>query len=733
MFAAVVFQSPLLTSLPLMKQNGLVRFTGLLLICLFAVVAYPKPAHAQQTPAYAGLDTLQLRTIFAEPFLPGVRPGLSGFSPIGNHVHFSWNDSSYAATSQYRVDLSGSLVERVDDDLTHVANSAVSPNRQLIAYTKDRSLFVAGLDGSAPRAVFSARGVGGRPHWSADSRSLAFTNAGDVWTIHIENGEVAQHTSRAGSAPGFFIRGWAAGDSVIVVQQTDTSHYREVFFPEYVPEFVLPGGSRRGQPKVTLSAVNLRDNEITQIYEAEAYILNTAVSPGGRYFVYDVTDHDMKERTIVSYDFGVEGGASTTIHQETTEGWIYSPLLRLAFAPEGDMLFFTSEQSGFSHIYVSRGNGSRLSQITSGDFEVDWVDWIGVNTLAFSSTQQDPGLRNLYTVNINTRNRTRLTRTPAFRWGWQVSPDQRYIAYLKTSWNKPAEIHLIDIRRPDDEVQLTQTVPERFNEISWQVPDYYRIPNRDNELISMDVLKPHNFDPTQKYPVVVFVHGAGSLQNVFQGWSRSYPREYMFHQLLNRSGYVVVEVDFRHSTGYGRKFREDVTNWMGKFELNDVIDGLDYLDETYGYLDLDRVGIYGGSYGGFMALYAVTHAPERFHAAAALRAVTNWRNYYHANPGYTRPRLGTPEENPEHYDRSSPITYADSLTRPVIILHGLIDDNVGFQDAAQYINVLIESGNTNFDMMMYPAERHAYQNPEAWHDQYLRIYNFFERHIKQAE
>ncbi|AXI99889.1 Dipeptidyl aminopeptidase/acylaminoacyl peptidase [Cyclonatronum proteinivorum] len=719
-----------------MKITDTVRRANVLLLLPVLFLCFSlisQPAEARQQQAYAGLDTLQLRTIFAEPYLPGVRPGLMGFSPIGNHVHFTWNDSSYIQTSQYRVDLTGALVERVDDEMTHVANSVVSPNRQLIAYTRDRALHIAGLDGSSPRAVFSARGVGGRPHWSSDSRRVAFTNGGELWTIHLENGEVAQHTNRGDGEPNFFIRGWAAGDSVIVVQQTDTSHYQEILFPEYVPEFVQAGASRRGQPNITLSAVNLRSNEISLIYEGEAYVLNTAISPDGRYFVYDVTDHDMKERSIISYDFSVEGGANTTIHSETTEGWIYGPLLRVAFAPESNMLFFTSEQSGFSHIYTARGDGSRLAQITSGDFEVDWVDWIGSNTLAFSSTQQDPGLRDLYTVNINTRSRTQLTRTPAFRWGWQVSPDNRHITYLKTSWNKPADVYLIDIRRPDEEVQLTQTVPERFNEIDWQKPEYYRIPNRDDQLISMDVLKPHDFDPSQQYPVVVFAHGAGSLQNVFQGWSRSYPREYMFHQLLNRSGYVVVEVDFRHSTGYGRKFREDVTNWMGDPELRDIIDGLDYLDENYGYLDLDRVGIYGGSYGGFMALYAVTHAPDRFHAAAALRAVTNWRNYFHANPGYTRPRLGTPDENPEHYDRSSPITYANELLRPVIILHGLIDDNVGFQDAAQYINILIESGNTDFDMMMYPSERHGFQNPEAWHDQYLRFYNFFDRHIMNAE
>lgn len=205
----------------------------------------------------------------------------------------------------------------------------------------------------------------------------------------------------------------------------------------------------------------------------------------------------------------------------------------------------------------------------------------------------------------------------------------------------------------------------------------------------------------------------------------------MFHQFLTYHGYMVVEVDFRHSTGYGRKFREDVTNWMGRYETMDIVDGLDWLqEETGGALDLDNVGIYGGSYGGFMALYALTDKPDRFHAAAALRKVSNWRNYYYANPWYTLPRLGDPEEVPEHYDRSSPLTYASELEHPVILLHGLTDDNVGVQDAFQYAEKLIQSGHEEFEMMIYPSEPHGFTSPNSWYDEYSRIFEFFEEYLK---
>ncbi len=707
--------------------------------------------HAQSP---AGLDTLQLETIFFEPYLPGVRPSITGFSPIGNHIYFSWNDSSYAETGPYIVDLSGSLTEPVDEEYAHLPRAAVSPNRTSIAYISDNKVMVSGLDGTGERTVFSASSITGTPVWSSDSRRLAFVVKGDVWTFHLEDAHVRQVTEKTDDEPSFFIRGWADNDTRLVLQQTDTSHYRDVYFPRYVPEFVEPGQSRRGQPHVKLTIANLEpavfdESEDTEendtdtngeeddengnsrfhvLYEGESYILNTDISADTRYFLYDFTDHDMKEREIRIFDMASD--SEITLFSESTEGWMYPSLLQASFAPDGNVLFFTSEESGFNHIYTARGDGSRLTRVTEGDFEIDWVDWIGSNSLTYSSTERDPGLRDLYSVNINTRSTTRMTAAEAFRYDFRVSPDMRYITYMKTTWNRPAEIYVIDVRRPEDEIRLTHSVPERFDEIDWQKPEYYRFMGRDSTMISMDVLKPHNFDPDAEHPVVVFVHGAGSLQNVFQGWSRSYPREYMFHQFLNRHGYVVVEVDYRHSTGYGRAFREDVTNWMGRYELNDIVDGLNFIQDEYGYLDMERVGIYGGSYGGFMALYALSHEPDIFSAGAALRAVTNWVNYYHANPGYTRPRLGTPEDDPEHYERSSPITYADSLARPALILHGLIDDNVGFQDAAQYIDRLILSGNTNFDMMMYPSERHAYTMPESWHDQYLRIFNFFEKHLK---
>ncbi len=349
---------------------------------------------------------------------------------------------------------------------------------------------------------------------------------------------------------------------------------------------------------------------------------------------------------------------------------------------------------------------------------------------------------------------TPLTSEEGYRYQFQLTPDKRSVVYAKTYFNQPYDLYRLDItadsRTTNEEIQLTYSVPDSFYNLDWQQEEYVRIPSRDGSTsLAVSVLYPDGYEKqndaedisdaddindaeNDTYPVVVFVHGAGSLQNVFKGWSNSYWREYMFHQFLTHQGYIVLEVDYRHSTGYGRKFREDVTNWMGKYETEDIVDGLDWLKEhTNGAADLSRVGIYGGSYGGFMALYAASVEPDRFHAAAALRKVTNWRNYYYANPWYTLPRLGDPDVVPNHYDRSSPLTYVSDIKAPVLLLHGLIDDNVGFQDAMQYTDELIRAGDKDFELMVYPSELHGFTEPTSWLDEYTRIYRFFEKHLNE--
>ena len=223
---------------------------------------------------------------------------------------------------------------------------------------------------------------------------------------------------------------------------------------------------------------------------------------------------------------------------------------------------------------------------------------------------------------------------------------------------------------------------------------------------------------------VLFVHGAGYLQNVHQWWS-SYFREYMFHNMLADMGYVVLDVDYRASAGYGRDWRTAIYRHMGGRDLQDYVDASQYAQETYD-IDAERVFIYGGSYGGFITLMALFNEPEHFGGGAALRSVTDWAHYNH---GYTSNILNTPATDSLSFALSSPINFAEGLEDPLVILHGMIDTNVQFQDVVRLAQRLIELGKEDWEMAVYPVAGHGFTEPASWTDEYRRILKLIEETV----
>jgi len=195
----------------------------------------------------------------------------------------------------------------------------------------------------------------------------------------------------------------------------------------------------------------------------------------------------------------------------------------------------------------------------------------------------------------------------------------------------------------------------------------------------------------------------------------------MFHNLLTDLGYTVLDIDYRASSGYGRDWRTGIYRHMGGKDLSDQVDGAKHLVEKYG-VDADRIGIYGGSYGGFITLMALFTAPEVFKSGAALRSVTDWAHYNH---GYTSNILNTPEEDPIAYRRSSPIYFAEGLKGNLLMAHGMVDVNVHFQDVVRLYQRLIELGKDNWEMAIYPVEDHGFVEPSSWTDEYKRILKLF--------
>jgi len=221
------------------------------------------------------------------------------------------------------------------------------------------------------------------------------------------------------------------------------------------------------------------------------------------------------------------------------------------------------------------------------------------------------------------------------------------------------------------------------------------------------------------------VHGAGYLQNAHKWWS-SYFREYMFNNLLCDKGYTVMDIDYRGSAGYGRDWRTGIYRFMGGKDLTDQVDAAKYMTDSLG-VNPSNIGLYGGSYGGFITLMALFTTPDVFKAGAALRPVTDWAQYNH---GYTSNILNEPFTDSIAYRRSSPLYWAAGLKNHLLICHGIVDTNVNFQDAVKLSQRLIELGKDNWEIIGYPMEDHGFVEPSSWTDEYKRILKLFETNLK---
>lgn len=265
--------------------------------------------------------------------------------------------------------------------------------------------------------------------------------------------------------------------------------------------------------------------------------------------------------------------------------------------------------------------------------------------------------------------------------------------------------------------QLTNSTTDEFKSYDWRTPEIVNFKADDGEMVAARLYKPENPNGA----AVIFVHGAGYLQNVHKWWS-TYYREYMFHNFLTDLGYTVMDIDYRGSDGYGRDWRTGIYRHMGGKDLSDQVDGAEYLVAEHG-IDADRLGIYGGSYGGFITLMAMFTAPGVFQSGAALRSVTDWAHYNH---GYTQNILNTPLEDSVAYRRSSPIYHAEGLEGKLVMLHGMVDSNVQFQDVVRLSQRLIELGKKDWDLAVFPLESHGFVEASSWADEYRRIYELFE-------
>ncbi|MDK6075806.1 S9 family peptidase [Massilia varians] len=433
---------------------------------------------------------------------------------------------------------------------------------------------------------------------------------------------------------------------------------------------------------------------------------------------------DNKDRWIATVD--LQAARLKPLHRLTDNAWVNYDNNEFGWLPDNRTLWYLSEESGYSHLYTQSAEGGPARALTSGKWEASDVRWSHDGRMAYvMCNRETPGDYEVCAVDAKNgaiREVTSLDGVERFT----LSPDEKKLLVHWSSSYTPVQLATVPVSG-GAATKLTDTRTAEFKARQWVEPQYVAVPSSaGGDPVWAKLYRPAQLEPGKKYPVVMFVHGAGYLQNV----SKRYPnyfREQMFHNLLVQKGYVVLDMDYRASKGYGAKWRNAIYRQMGHPELVDYIDGVNYMVAQH-QGDAKNVGVYGGSYGGFMTFMALMRAPETFKSGAALRPVTDWVTYNH---GYTANILNTPDIDPEAYRISSPIEYADKLQGHLLIAHGMVDDNVFYQDSVRMAQRLIELKKDNWELASYPLERHAYVQPEAWYDQYRRIYQLFERTLKQ--
>ena len=526
---------------------------------------------------------------------------------------------------------------------------------------------------------------------------------------------------------------------IIVTERTDgakrpnvPNYVTESSYTEDIPARTFVGDA---QDKRTLAVLNLETGKaVTPDPPAkrDARWVMPQISDDGSLAVAHVRAANNKDRWLVAVD--PESGRTRVIDALHDDAWVRElngpgpndP--SFGWMPDQKHLWFLSERDGWMHLYTvdATADHAPAKQLTEGKWEIESLALSSDRKKFYiTSTEAHPGERHIYAMPIEGGARTRLSSMIGGSAG-EASPDDATFGVVYSASTKPHEVYLMANRAGAEAKQITTTPTEEWRSFKWAEPRLVTYRTRDGVDVYARLFTPEMMgakrDPAA--PAVVFVHGAGYAQNAHKYWP-SYYREYMFHNLLASRGYVVLDPDYRASSGYGRDWRTAIYRHMGGKDLDDVVDGAKFLVSTE-KVNAKHIGVYGGSYGGFITLMAMFTSPDTFAAGAALRPVTDWSHYNH---GYTSNILNEPQEDAEAYRKSSPIYFAEGLKGALLICHGMVDTNVLFQDSVRLVQRLIELHKENWSIAPFPVENHGFEEETSWADEYKRILKLFDENL----
>ncbi|HZS54640.1 MAG TPA: prolyl oligopeptidase family serine peptidase [Bryobacteraceae bacterium] len=658
------------------------------------------------------------------------------WSPDGRYIAFVWDEGGVG--NLYVVGTSG---DKTPKRLTHLTEGQIagafwSKDGALLFYPSEGTLWqVALADGNA-QPVWQPSLRGRDFALAPDGTQIAFVRVSqhggaDLCVRSINSKEETLVAHNAVSIAGLV---WSpdsqhiafnAGSRSIIHNQT----------PAYSGAKIIYTITERTNGK--LEVVSTTGRSATEIdvpagFGGLRWVDNSHV-------VLDRQSSDFKKRT--SYVADISDGKAHILHQDTDEKFWSIPG-EAGFAaqpsPDGKWIAFVSDRDGWDHLYVMSASGGEPIELTNGNFEAWRPEWShDSKKLAFDANSPNhPGDRQLFIADLNGNpghsSLVCITAGKGTNIAARWSPDDRSVVYQHTDPQNSADLFMTAAEANAKPVRLTKSMPEGLDHSVFVEPQFVHFAGADGRTVPGWLFVPKNLDRSKKHPAVVWIHGDGINQN-YDGWhvQRNYAVYYSFHQYLLQQGYVVFAPDYRGSIGYGRAWRQGVYMDVGGKDAKDAWMSANYL-KTLPYVDPNRIGVWGLSYGGFFTLIAVTDQPTLFRAAVDVAGVVDYAMYYEDpyHGAWTASRIGTPEEHPDVYRNASPISHIDRLQRPLLILHGTADVNVPYLESVRLIDEALKNHKGDLiHFMMYPGEFHYFAREHVLRDAWTRVDNFFNKNL----
>ena len=586
---------------------------------------------------------------------------------------------SYSA-NYYLFDRATEQLQPLDEQRQPQTLAEYSPDGNQVSYIYENNIYVKNLN------------TGIVTQLTVDGKKNAIVNGTTDWVYEEEFAFIKAYD-------------WSPDSKYLAYLKFDereVKEFRMTFFNELYPDsydFKYPKAGEENS-KVSVHIADIESAKEQEIFIGQyEYIPRMEWSPSNNELILQSMNRHQSSLKYHLVDLKADIWGPSVIFEEKSETYVDVDD-NLIFLNDGNSILRTSEMDGYKHIYKLSFDGTH-TQITSGKWDV--IDFLGLNpksnTIYYSSSEPHATQKSVYGIQVNGKNKTELTTKKGYN-NAEFLKGMKYFIHTYSNANTPPVISLRNAKGKLIETLENNSRLAKLLKSSYTLsPKTFSTIETDDAILNTWMILPHDFDSTKKYPVYFNVYGGPGHNEVLDSWDGS---DYMYHQLLAQNGYIVFCVDPRGTMYRGAEFKKSTYLELGKLETEDILSCAKALGE-YSWVDKERLGIMGWSYGGFMSSLAITKGADLFKMAIAVAPVTSWRYYDNI---YTERFMRTPQENKNGYDDNSPINHVDKLQGNYLLIHGAADDNVHYQNTMEMVNAMV-AANKQFDLFIYPNKNHG--------------------------